>query len=219
MFYDNYVRLCNDVNRSPSAVAEDIGLSRASVNGWKRGKIPTDATLKKVADYFGVAPTWLLTGKTDIKNTATNKGDGNNKIPSNLIPYRPTGTIPILGQIPAGLAMLAVEDIEGYTSVDVPNPEECFALRVKGDSMINAGICPNDLVIIRYQNYAENGQIVACRVNGEEATLKRFKKQGDSVILLPENPNYDPIVVNCSDFDSGYAGVIGVAIGMQRSFL
>jgi transcriptional regulator with XRE-family HTH domain len=55
MFYDNYIRLCNHVKKAPSAVAEELGLSRASVYGWKNGKSPTDATLQKIADYFGVA--------------------------------------------------------------------------------------------------------------------------------------------------------------------
>ena len=69
MFYDNFVRCCNSVNKSPSAVAADIGLSRASVNGWKNGKNPTDANLAKIADYFGVSVDYLL-GKTEQKEKA-----------------------------------------------------------------------------------------------------------------------------------------------------
>ena len=60
MFYDNFVRLCNSVNKAPSAVAMEIGLSRASVNGWKKGKKPTDATIIKIADYFSVSCDELL---------------------------------------------------------------------------------------------------------------------------------------------------------------
>lgn len=60
MFYDNFVRLCNRVNKSPSSVATEIGLSRASVNGWKNGKKPTDATTIKLADYFGVSVDELI---------------------------------------------------------------------------------------------------------------------------------------------------------------
>lgn len=66
MFYDNFVRLCNKVNKSPSCVATEIGLSRASVNGWKNGKKPTDATILKLADYFGV-PVDELLGNTEQK--------------------------------------------------------------------------------------------------------------------------------------------------------
>lgn len=85
--------------------------------------------------------------------------------------------------------------------------------------MINAGIQPGDLIIIRYQQCADNGQIVACRINGDESTLKRFKQHGDTVILMPENSNYEPIVVSCKDFESGYASIIGVAVKIQRDLL
>ncbi|MDD3429311.1 MAG: helix-turn-helix transcriptional regulator [Oscillospiraceae bacterium] len=60
MFYDNYVKCCNNVKKSPSAVAVELGLSRASVSGWKNGKIPTDANISKMADYFGVTSDYLL---------------------------------------------------------------------------------------------------------------------------------------------------------------
>ena len=63
MFYDNYIRLCNGIGKSPSAVAEEIGLKKATVTGWKRGSTPTDATIRKLADYFGVSPE-ELTGST-----------------------------------------------------------------------------------------------------------------------------------------------------------
>lgn len=63
MFYDNYIRLCNGIGKSPSAVAEEIGLKKATVTGWKRGSMPTDATVRKLADYFGISPE-ELTGST-----------------------------------------------------------------------------------------------------------------------------------------------------------
>ena len=82
--------------------------------------------------------------------------------------------------------------------------------------MIGAGIQSGDKVLIRQQSTAENGQIVACRLNGDEATLKRFRRQGDSVILLPENPNYEPRIIPMKDFENGDAGIIGVAIQIKR---
>ena len=74
-----------------------------------------------------------------------------------------------------------------------------------------------DLVLIRKQDCAEDGQIVAARVNGDEATLKRYKRQGDTVLLLPENPAYDPRVVPFQDFESGYAQIIGVALEVRHT--
>jgi len=205
--------------------AELSGISKGYIsmlerNKTQRGEEPSPSVdmYKSVAKVLGIDVDELLRmveGKILLSTSLLPQKE----IPSNLIPYHPTGSIPILGQIPAGLAALMVEDIEGYTSVDVHNPEECFALRIKGDSMINAGIFPGDLVIIRMQQCAENGQIVACRINGDEATLKRFKQQGDTIILMPENSNYEPIIVKCSDFDDGYASIIGVAIEVKRILL
>ncbi len=137
-------------------------------------------------------------------------------LPPNAIPFAPTGRVPILGTIPAGAAAVMEDDIIGYETVEVPDPENYFCLKVSGDSMVHAGILDGDIVLIKYQPTAENGQIVACRVNGDEATLKRFKKQGDSVILLPENPKYDPRIVGASEFESGYASIIGVAVEVRH---
>lgn len=77
-------------------------------------------------------------------------------------------------------------------------------------------ISTGDLVLIRRQNVADNGQIVAARVNGDEATLKRYKRQGDTILLLPENPKYNPYVVSTKEFETGYAQIIGVAIELRR---
>ena len=76
--------------------------------------------------------------------------------------------------------------------------------------MIGAGIPDGCKVLIHIQPTAENGQIVACRVNGDEATLKRFKQKGATVFLLPENPDYEPYIVPVVDFDNGEAEILGV---------
>lgn len=125
--------------------------------------------------------------------------------------------IPILGVIRAGGPEVAREDIEGWAPADVPDSDNCFYLRVKGDSMINAGIHPDDLVLIRRQREAENGQIVACIVDGEAATLKRFRRQGGFVILQPENPAYEPRILSARDFDLGSAVIVGVALRLMRN--
>lgn len=75
MFYDNFVRLCNRVNKSPSSVATGIGLSRASVNGWKNGKKPTDATTIKLADYFGVSVDELIGNAENEKKPLINEDE------------------------------------------------------------------------------------------------------------------------------------------------
>jgi len=124
--------------------------------------------------------------------------------------------IPILGVIRAGGPEIAQEDIEGWAAADVPETEGYFYLRVKGDSMINAGIKPGDRVLIHRQKTAESGQIVACIVDGEAATLKRFRRQGSFVILQPENPDYEPRIIPSQEFELGSALIVGVAQKLVR---
>ena len=124
--------------------------------------------------------------------------------------------IPIVGVIRAGSPVIAEEDILGWAAAEVSDAEEYFYLRVQGDSMINAGIKPDDLVLIHRQPSAENGQIVACIVDGEFATLKRFRSQGEFVILQPENPAYEPRIVPVRAFDLGEAVIVGVARKLVR---
>ena len=77
MFYDNYIRLCNSINKTPSAVAIEIGIAKPTVNRWKNGSRPTDATLGKIASYFGVSTNVLLGKEEDNKKTAIQTDDGN----------------------------------------------------------------------------------------------------------------------------------------------
>lgn len=98
--------------------------------------------------------------------------------------------LPIVGVVTAGQPILAAENIEGYLPWDAD--AGCFVLRVRGDSMMNAGILSGDKVIVRPQPTAENGEIVVALL-GEEATVKRLSRGNGEVWLLPENPAYDPI--------------------------
>ena len=101
--------------------------------------------------------------------------------------------IPIVGTVAAGTPILAQECIEDYLTFDTGgHSDEYFALRVRGESMINAGILPDDLVVVRQQRTANNGEIVVALL-GDEATVKRFSRRGDQVWLLPENEAYSPI--------------------------
>ncbi len=101
--------------------------------------------------------------------------------------------IPIVGNVAAGTPILAQECIEDYLTFDTGGRSgEFFALRVRGESMINAGILPDDLVVVRQQPEASNGEIVVALL-GEEATVKRLSRRDGEVWLLPENENYSPI--------------------------
>ena len=117
------------------------------------------------------------------------------------------GQIPVVGLVTAGVPILAVENQEGTVSWNDPN---CFALRVRGDSMINAGILSGDLVIVRPQQNADDGQIVVARIE-DEATVKRLRRRNGEIWLMPENDNYDPI-------DGTYAEIIGLVKAVIREY-
>ena len=106
--------------------------------------------------------------------------------------------VPLLGKVTAGVPITAVENIEGYVPFETPTTNDSyFALNVSGDSMINAGICDGDVIIVHCQPSAESGDIVVALL-GDEATVKRLKLDGESqtVTLMPENPAYAPIPAN-----------------------
>ena len=106
-------------------------------------------------------------------------------------------TIPILGRVPAGVPVLAIENVEDYFNVDklFAQKDELFFLRVQGDSMIDAGIMPDDLVLVKKQPCAQNRDIVVCRVDGE-VTVKILRSRENKFFLEPANKNYSIISLN-----------------------
>ncbi|AZT90215.1 transcriptional repressor LexA [Caldicellulosiruptor changbaiensis] len=118
--------------------------------------------------------------------------------------------LPLVGKVTAGEPILAVENIEDTITLpyDLVGTEDAFLLRVKGDSMIDAGIFDNDIIIVRRQNVAENGDIVVALID-EEATVKRFFKESDHIRLQPENKAMDPIIVKD-------VKILGKVIGLIR---
>ena len=125
------------------------------------------------------------------------------------LPDQPRGgRIPIVGVVTAGYPILAAENIEGSLPWD--GEAGCFALRIKGDSMIGAGILDGDKVVIRPQPEAQNGEIVVALIE-DEATCKRFRRDHTGVWLLPENPDYQPI-------DGRNAQIIGKVKAVIREY-
>ena len=124
------------------------------------------------------------------------------------VPNAKTGQIPIIGVVTAGIPILAVENQEGTMPWD--GDPNCFALRVRGDSMIGAAILDGDLVVVRPQQSADDGQIVVALLE-DEATVKRFRRQRGRVWLQPENPNYMPI-------DASSAKLVGLVKAVVRNY-
>ena len=124
---------------------------------------------------------------------------------------REKNRIPILGDVAAGTPILAQECIDDYLTFDCGGREdEYFALRVRGESMLNAGILPDDLVVVRRQPTAVNGEIVVALL-GDEATVKRLSRRNGEIWLLPENDAYQPI-------DGTNAQVLGRVTAVVRQY-
>lgn len=120
------------------------------------------------------------------------------------------GGVPILGTVAAGQPILAVEDALGFLPFDPGKSGEYFALRIKGDSMINAGILEDDMVVVRRQPTAENGEIVVALIE-DEATCKTLRRKNGEVWLLPENDDYEPI-------DGSEATILGKVTAVIRTY-
>ncbi|MBQ9761180.1 MAG: repressor LexA [Clostridia bacterium] len=176
-------------------------MSASTFSDWKNGRsTPKADKLARIADYFSISLDELLGTDCGIRSTeATYKN------------LRARKTVPVIGVIRAGCPIVTDETLLGCEFADVDDVEEYFFLEVTGDSMKNAGIIDGSLVLFHKQQYAENGDIVACLVDGESATIKRFQKQGRKILLKPENEDYSPIPLSPEDFEIGRARILGVA--------
>lgn len=128
--------------------------------------------------------------------------------------------IPVLGEIPAGIPIEAVEDIIDYEEIseDMAKRGEYFGLKVKGDSMMPT-IKDGDVVIIRQQDDAESGKICVVMINGDDATLKEIKKEQNGIWILPHNPNSDfrPTFYSNQEIIDKPVRIVGVAVEIRRS--
>ncbi len=125
------------------------------------------------------------------------------------------GGLPLVGRVAAGSPILAAEHIETHYKIDPQmfRPQADYLLRVRGESMRDAGILDNDLLAVHQTSVARNGQIVVARI-GDEVTVKRFRQQGQQVELLPENSDFEPILV---DLRRESLVIEGLGVGIIRS--
>ncbi len=144
----------------------------------------------------------------ELKRTGQIEMDENKNRTISVAENGPAGRIPILGTVTAGMPILAVENVEGYLPWD--GDPTCFALRVRGESMIGAGICDGDTVVVRPQPSADNGDIVVALLD-DEATVKRLRRTDDGVWLMPENPAFAPI-------DGREAAILGKVRAVVRMY-
>jgi len=174
-------------------------------------------TVREIGDRFGITVKGAYDHMKAIEKKGFIKTEHNKSraiaIVDDGIEIRSTGiSIPLLGRIAAGSPILAEENIEDYLSFpqEMFSKGEYFALTVKGDSMIEGGIFDGDIAVIKKQNTAENGEIVAALLD-DEATLKVLQKTSNSLKLMPRNSAYKPI--ECTDVE-----IMGKLAAIFRSY-
>lgn len=162
---------------SQQELGKIAGVSDKAVSTWENGsKTPRMGAIQKIADHFGIKKSDIIED-SDISTASTIEG------------YVPKGQMPILGFVAAGIPLYAEENIEGYCANDFDDGEDYFALRVRGDSMNACGINDGDLVVVRKQSMVANGDVAVVAVNGDYATVKYFRQDGNMVVLSPKSYN------------------------------
>lgn len=212
--YDVIKKRREELGMSYQELSNKTGFSKSVLQRYETGttkKIPADR-IEKIAKALNVDP-FSLYDFDQATEVLTDRINNNLNNISNIIPLPKTKKVPRLGKIACGEPILAEENYEDYD--DVPEEIKCdFTLICDGDSMINARIQDGDVVYFREQSQVENGEIAACLVDGEfetKATLKRFYKYDDKIILQAENPKYQPFVYVNEEMNK--VRIIGKAVG------
>ncbi len=189
-------------------VSKATGIAASTFTDWKNGRsTPKTDKLSRIADYFGI-------GLDELLGTA----EGQKTAEASYHHVRARKMVPVIGVIRAGSPIVTNETLLGREFADVDDVNDYFYLEVCGDSMKNCGIVNGTYVLFRKQQYAENGDIVACLVDGESATVKRFSKEHHRIVLSPENDAYQPICLTPEDFETGRARILGVAVEAKTRF-
>lgn len=184
-----------------------LGVQKNAVSKWECGRVDDipSSKIKVMAQLFGVQPSYLI--------------DDKDELPADAIPidFSHLKRIPILGRIAAGAPIYAEQNIEGYTYTELNGGAEYFGLRVRGDSMNAARIYENDLLIVRKQDTAEDGEIVVAMVGDDEATVKYWHRRGNVVMLEPKSTN--PIhQMQIYDLSETKIRIIGKVVQNQISY-
>ena len=182
-----------------------------------KGYAPTIRELCKLCNLSSTATMFVhlknLTNKGYINQTENKFRTIELNVPNEyVIKNENVIDVPLLGKVAAGNPIEAIENPEEYMSIPanlIPNDAEVFTLQVNGDSMMNIGIYDNDIVIVKRQKNANNGEIIVACTDENEVTLKRFYKEKDHIRLQPENDFLDPIILN-------NVTILGKAIGLYR---
>lgn len=189
---------------SPADLSKETGIGEGAISQYRKGAYKaTQRNLEKIAKALRVPIPWLMGIADDIELALLD----------NILPMPKMRKIPLLGTIACGEPILAAENIE--CDVDIPEDIRAdFALRCKGDSMINARIFDGDIVYIRKQDSVDNGEIAAVLID-DSATLKRVRAFPDHIILEPANPTIEPMTYWREQMNE--VRILGKAVGFTSA--
>ena len=194
---ENIKALCSARGILVSHFEKALGLSGGYVkNIAAKGSMPSADKLKRIAAYFDIPEHTLLGQEPPAEGIV----------------------IPVLGKVSAGLPISAVENVIGQEEItpEMAGTGEYFALRVSGDSM-SPNIHDGDIVIVRQQDDADDGDIVIAIVDGEDGVCKRVRHYQDSIALLSDNPAYPPMIYAGEAIDSCPVSIIGKVVELRRA--
>lgn len=199
IFAKNLNRYIAGANKTQVEIANAIGVSPQTLNTWVKGiAIPRMGAVQKLADYFHIKKSELIDEQPSQQ-------------PRKFL------RIPVLGAVPAGIPIEAIEDIIDWEDISLNDFDpsfQYFGLRVQGDSMIPKYI-EGDTIIVKVQADCESGEDAVVYVNGYDATLKKVFKQPFGIMLQPLNPEYEPIFYDYSD-ETHPVNIVGVVVEIRR---
>lgn len=182
-------------------ICKDLNLKYSTFSEWvNANKYPRIDKIELIANYFNIQKADLIE-----EHKTENKKNG--------------VMVPVLGKVVAGIPLEAVEEILDYEEIpnDMAEQGEHFALQIKGNSM-EPKFSEGDVVIVRKQPDVDTGDIAVVLVNGNEATIKKIKKQSDGVMLVPTNPNYDVTYYNNNEIGTLPVTILGKVVELRAKF-
>lgn len=201
IFVENLTRLVNGSKLPQSEIAKRINVSPQTFNTWIQGKaIPRMGKIQLLADYFKIEKSDLIEERSNITISQGIK-------------------IPVLGSVPAGVPITAVEDILDYEEIPQlwANQGEFFALKIKGDSM-EPRMQSGDVVIVRQQSSADSGDTVIVLINGDEATCKKLEKTSNGIMLISTNTKYSPMFFSHEEINELPVVILGKVVENRQKY-
>lgn len=216
-FKDRILELRLERNFNQEELAKALDVSKSTVGMWEIGKrLPGPDKYEEIADYFNVDMDYLY-GRTDIRKKIHYDNSGNEYILRSQVS---SGVeIPVLGRVAAGIPITATEYIIDTEEISqaMAADGEYFALQIKGDSM-EPKISNGDVVIVRKQSDADDGDLVIALVNGNDAVCKRLKKYEEGIALLSNNPSYEPMYFSNKEIMEKPVSIIGKVKELRAKF-